>query len=114
MPKKQTKQAKPKKQDKAKTNEVIAVKKLLSTAPEQHSFFVADGTMISNLAQLVDRLETMHEDTYKFHANNDKNDFSNWIRDIFEDAQLAESLKTASNKIEAQLAIAKRLLKEVL
>src|SRR3989344_4354229 len=58
-----------------KKNEIVE-KKLLSTAPEQHHFFVADGTRIGNLPQLVGALETMHEDTYNFHANSERNDFS--------------------------------------
>ncbi|MBW2977179.1 hypothetical protein KY347_07090 [Candidatus Woesearchaeota archaeon] len=125
MPKKQKKQVKSKKPNKAKAIkastkesaeaiEVSSVKKLLSTTPEQHSFFVADGTKISSLTQLLDALEAMHEDTYRFHANENRNDFSNWVKDIFEDEQLAESLKTAGTKTEAQLLIAKRLLKEAL
>src|SRR3989344_4354227 len=91
-----------------KKNEIVE-KKLLSTAPEQHHFFVADGTRIGNLPQLVGALETMHEDTYNFHANSERNDFSNWVRDIFQDDELAESLKTIATKTEAQLVVAKRL-----
>ena len=112
-------QARSKSQKSVKTNEaavseVIAVKRLLSTVPEQHNFFVADGTKICNVPQLIEALGAMHEDTFKFHANEDKNDFSNWLRDMFGEEELAESLKTVGTKTEAQLIIAKKLLKELL
>ncbi len=97
---------------KEEKNEMAAAKSLL-TEPAQHNHvFVADGSVIKNVAELVWALDIMNEDTYKFHANGENNDFSNWIEDIFGEQKLAEDLKTSASKSEAQLAIAKRLLKE--
>ncbi|MDP3766242.1 MAG: hypothetical protein Q8R04_07050 [Nanoarchaeota archaeon] len=93
-------------------NEVAAAKSLLAVPEQHHQFFVADGSVIKNAAELVWALDKMNEDTYKLHANEEKNDFSSWIRDIFGEEKLAEDLKTSASKTEAQLAVAKRLLKE--
>lgn len=92
--------------------EAAAAKNLLTEPALHNQFFVADGSVIKNVAELVWALDKMHEDTYKFHANNEKNDFSNWVRDIFNEQELAEDLKTSTSRLEAQLAVAKRLLKE--
>ena len=94
--------------------EVIAVKKLFTEAHPSNHFFVSDGSVIKNVVELIDALEKMHEDTYKFHANEEKNDFSSWVKDVFGEHKLAENLKSASSKAEAQLAVAKTLLNELL
>ncbi len=94
--------------------EVVAVKKLFTEAAPHNQFFVSDGSVIKNVAELVEALEKMHEDTYKFHANEQKNDFGNWVKDVFGQHDLAENLKTAVSKADAQLAVAKNLLKELL
>lgn len=92
--------------------EAAASKKLLTEPAPHNQFFVADGSVIKNVAELVWALDKMNEGTYKFHANEEKNDFSSWIRDIFGEEKLAEDLKTSASRTEAQLAVAKRLLKE--
>ncbi len=94
--------------------EVVAVKKLFTEAHPSNHFFVSDGSVIKNVVELIDALEKMHEDTYKFHANEEKNDFSSWVKDVFGEHKLAENLKTAASKAEAQLAVAKSLLNELL
>lgn len=94
--------------------EVIAVKKLFTEAHPSNHFFVSDGSVIKNVVELIDSLEKMHEDTYKFHANEEKNDFASWVKDVFGEHQLAENLKSAASKADAQLAVAKSLLKELL
>ena len=94
-------------------SEVVAAKKLLTEPAPHNQFFVSDGSVIKNVAELVWALDKMSEDTYNFHANGEKNDFSSWVRDIFGEDKLAEDLKTSASKAEAQLAIAKRLLKEL-
>ena len=95
-------------------SEIISKKKLMTTANEQHHFHVADGMKLENLMQLMEYLEKMSDETYKYHANESKNDFSSWVNDVFEEPELAENLKTSSTKENAQLIIAKKLLKELM
>ena len=92
--------------------EVINKKKIMTTVHEQHHFHVADGMKLENLMQLMVYLEKMNDETYKYHANESKNDFSSWVKDVFEEPELAENLKTANTKESAQLIIARKLLKE--
>ena len=94
--------------------EVVIKKKILGEAPEEHHFVVADGKKLKNIIDLADALETMTEEVFSFHANEYKNDFSSWVKDIFNEHALAEDLKKAKNKLESQIVILKRLVKELM
>ena len=104
------------KQDKKplQTVEVIIRKKILGEAPEEHHFIVADGKKVKNILELADALETMSEEIFAHHANQFKNDFSSWVRDVFYDHSLAEDISMAKNKLETQITILRRLVKELM
>lgn len=63
-------------------------------------FWVHNGPIVSNLKQLPDILNKMSEENFRHHVNNEKNDFSNWVRDVLGDAKLADEIKPIRNKIE--------------
>ena len=94
--------------------EVIIRKKVLGEAPEEHHFVVADGRKLKNIIELADALETMSEEIFRHHANEAKNDFSNWVKDVFYDHSLAEDISRAKNRLETQIAILRRLVKELM
>ena len=96
------------------TVEVIIRKKILGEAPEEHHFVVADGKKLKNILELADALETMSEEIFAHHANQFKNDFSSWVRDVFYDHSLAEDISRAKNKLETQITILRRLVKELM
>ena len=94
--------------------EVIIRKKVLGEAPEEHHFVVADGKKLKNIIELADALETMSEEIFRHHVNEAKNDFSNWVKDVFYDHSLAEDIARAKNRLETQIAILRRLVKELM
>ena len=94
--------------------EVIIKKKILGEAPEEHHFVVADGRKLKNILELADALETMSEEIFRHHANEFKNDFSNWVKDVFYDHSLAEDIERAKNRLETQIAILRRMVKELM
>ena len=94
--------------------EVIIRKKILGEAPEEHHFVVADGRKLKNIIELADALETMTEEIFRHHANEAKNDFSTWIKDVFYDHSLAEDISRAKNRLETQIAVLRRLIKELM
>ncbi len=94
--------------------EVIIRKKVLGEAPEEHHFVVADGRKLKNIIELADALETMSEEIFRHHANELKNDFSAWVKDVFYDHSLAEDISRAKNRLETQIAILRRLVKELM
>ncbi len=78
--------------------EIDLGKKLLGdTAPELR-FWLSDGRVIKNLDELIEALRTMKESVFEFHANKQKNDFSNWIRDVLGDKGLAEKIRKVGKK----------------
>ena len=94
--------------------EVIIRKKVLGEAPVEHHFVVADGRKIKNIIELADALETMSEEIFRHHVNDFKNDFSTWVKDVFYDHSLAEDIARAKNRLETQIAILRRLVKELM
>ena len=94
--------------------EVIIRKKILGEAPEEHHFVVADGKKLKNIIDLADALETMSEEIFRHHTNGFKNDFSAWVNDVFYDHSLAEDISRSKNRLETQIAVLRRLVKELM
>lgn len=83
-------------------------KKILENVSPDKIFFVCDGSTLSNLRDLANALKTMNDGTFSYHANANKNDFSNWINDVLHDSALAKKIKNL-DKTKAQKEIEKRL-----
>jgi hypothetical protein len=80
----------------------------VSVCSQDKSFFVCDGSVYASLAELAKGLKRMHPDAYKYHANAEKNDFHNWIKDVFGDQKLAkQALSAKDNKQLAKIVAAK-------
>ena len=109
-----TKKSKQSPKNPLRTVEVIIRKKVLGEAPEEHHFVVADGRKLKNIIELADALETMSEEIFRHHVNEAKNDFSVWVKDVFYEHSLAEDISRAKNRLEAQIAILRRLVKELM
>ena len=84
--------------------------RVLSDTSEDKRFFSHDGCVSSNLQQLAECLMHMSEDSYRHHVTPQKNDFSNWIRDVFGDNKLANDLTACSNAAEAAEVINSRIV----
>jgi hypothetical protein len=82
--------------------------RLLADVPEEYVFRCYDGQILRNMKELGDVLNTMTYETYVFHANNERNDFGNWARDIIKDEMLANDLQKAPNRTQAAKLVASR------
>ncbi|MBN2111880.1 hypothetical protein JW707_02145 [Candidatus Woesearchaeota archaeon] len=105
--------AKPSPKAAAKPKQEVYVKvstKLLGEAPKEYEFYLKDGRRLKNLFELVDALEDMQDDLFKEHVNEMKNDFSNWIKDVFGEVNVAKEIEKISDRIETQKALLKRLI----
>ena len=113
------KQSKSKKASKAKktTKKKVPSKKASKTlsinkkVSDDKAFFLIDGTTIYSLKELVNVFDRMSDDIYYYHVTNDRNDFSNWVKDVIRDDKLAEQLIGAQGPMKAQCIILKYLLK---
>ncbi len=118
-----TKKAVKSAQKKAKTlHEKRALKKaavqkyanteLTKDVPVEYSFWLCDGREVRNTAQLAKFAHTMSDETYDYHANMQKNDFADWIRDIVKNEELAYNVRKSKNRKEMSAVINKFLGKK--
>jgi len=84
-------------------------KRLLDDAPEEYVFRCCDGGILRNMKELGAALKTMTDETYAVHANTEKNDFTNWVRDIIKDERLAKDLQKVPNQTQAAKVVASRM-----
>ena len=75
--------------------------KLLAKVPDEYMFRCQDGRILKDMKELEEALATMTDETYAFHANAEKNDFTNWVRDVIGDEKLAKDLGKATNRAQA-------------
>jgi len=83
--------------------------KLLVKVPEEHAFWCHDGSIFRDMKELAEGLVKMPDEVFAYHANPEKNDFSNWVRNVLEDEILANNLATTSIKAQAAWFVATRL-----
>jgi hypothetical protein len=81
----------------------------LEDVPGDKVFWCSDGKVIKNLKELASALKEMTEEIYLRHANGEKNDFSNWVRDVIGDVTLAYQLKKAKTRVTAARRVKDRL-----
>ncbi|OGO19526.1 MAG: hypothetical protein A2144_07855 [Chloroflexi bacterium RBG_16_50_9] len=75
--------------------------RMLADVADDKRFFCQDGRVSKNLNELIDCLKSMAEEVYRHHVTTEKNDFSNWIRDVLGDAGLASKVYSARSSAEA-------------
>jgi len=64
--------------------------------------------------ELIDALDSMNDGVFKAHVNESENDFSNWLRDVFGDDDLAEGITCTKDRIETQRLIMKHTIRKLL
>lgn len=92
----------------AKVTKQVAAS-FLSNVPEEHKFWCSDGSVYSNVEDLSRGLKKMKAGTFKYHVNEQKNDFCNWVVDIVGDNTLANQIRKCSTKTSAASAVSKRV-----
>ena len=92
----------------AKTTKAIA-EKILGDVSQDKQFWCHDGRTVKNLNELTVVLREMPDETFSYHVNGEKNDFSSWIRDVIGDATLAKELQKAVNQNVAARKVEMRL-----
>ena len=83
--------------------------KLLDKVPDEYAFRCCDGSVFVNMGELHNGLTTMSDESYAFHADNARSDFSNWVRDIIRDEKLARDLLKSLNRSQATKNVATRI-----
>jgi len=88
------------------------IKKELVFAPGEVCFWVHDGPALQSLLDLRAAFqEIIREDQYAYHANKEKNDFSQWVLHILKDESCAKDLLKVKD-MKAALKVVEKHLKE--
>ena len=103
------KKVKPQVQQKEQTQLKEQADKVLAAVPEEYVFWCHDGRIFRSIKDLAEGLGTMSDDTFAYHVNSEKNDFSKWVGEVIKDEKLASDLATAKNRKQAAGYIAARL-----
>jgi len=83
--------------------------RFLADVPQEYVFWCHDGQILRNMKELGDALSAMTDETYGYHWNAEKKDFSNWVRDTIGDVKLAKDLEEATNRLQAAEYVAARV-----
>jgi hypothetical protein len=83
--------------------------RFLDNVPEQYTFYCRDGRRLWSMRDLQSELLNMTDDAFSYHSNQEKTDFSNWVRDVIGDEKLAKDLNKAKGRLEAANAVAARV-----
>ncbi len=75
-------------------------------------FYASNGEIIKNLEELSSFLKKIDEETFSKHVDENKNDFSNWIKEVFNEKKLSQKIEKCKNPLEMSKIISKRLLKD--
>ncbi|OGN96092.1 MAG: hypothetical protein A2Z77_09210 [Chloroflexi bacterium RBG_13_51_36] len=86
---------------KIKAKEKKGPEKPLVKVPAQYVFYCHDGGVFADLRELAEGLKAMSDETFAYHSNLQKQDFSNWVRDVIGDEELANDLAKAGNRLQA-------------
>jgi len=87
---------------------------LFNEIEPEHYFLVRDGIVLKSLLELVDALEFMDDETFRYHVNDVRNDFYNWIKDVFGEEELAVRVLSANNKNEIQVVLLREMVRRLL
>ena len=77
-------------------------KNALKPCEWHQEFYMCDGRRINSMPNLLKALRHTNADTFNYHVNESKNDFSLWINTVFKDSKLARSIynKSKANTIK--------------
>jgi chromosomal replication initiation ATPase DnaA len=84
--------------------------KRLANVPEEYIFWCCNGSTLRNMKELREAFATMTDEVFAYHANEDRNDFSKWVKDIIRDEKLARDLGKSVKRTQAAKCVAERIV----
>ena len=83
-------------------------RKIMTKVPEEKVFWCNDGQIFGDLKDLAEGLDRMSDETFVYHCNENKNDFSIWVLEVIGDEDLAKNLNTMENRQQAHKQVRQR------
>jgi hypothetical protein len=78
-------------------------------APEGSYFILCNGKPVKNLKELADVMDDIEDSIFSHHVRPEHNDFASWVKDIFQEVELAEKLTGAKDRKHFQLVLYKHI-----
>lgn len=78
-------------------------KKYLSDTQDATSFYLKDGSKLTNIYQMRDVFKKMTQEQYQMYCENTHNDFAKWVGGVFDNRRLEIGLEKARTPKEARL-----------
>ncbi len=69
-------------------------------APEGKSFWLSNGVELKSISELANYLSEMSDDEFNKHVTGSQNDFSAWVRGVFNENEFADKISKAKTKKE--------------
>ncbi len=91
-----------------KITKAVAQERLADVLPEKE-FWCSDGRIIKSLSGLEAALTEMSDETYRYHSNEAKSDFSKWVGEVIGDEKLSRDLYKSKTRAQAAKAVADRI-----
>ena len=76
-------------------------RQLLGDVAPEKCFWTCDGRVFKNMEELANGLQAMSDETFKCHANSEKNDFSVWVNEVIGDSKLGNELISSKTRDSA-------------
>jgi hypothetical protein len=76
----------------------------VEVTPDKY-FVLCDGRKVKSCKELADILQSINDDMFKYHVTDTKNDFSNWINDVFGEQDLAKKIKTIRSRLDTSIEL---------
>jgi hypothetical protein len=83
-------------------------------AKPEHYFILVTGVPLKNLRELASSLENMNDWVFNHHVSDSRNDFSNWVKDVLEEHELSEEIKSIRHMKDMEIRILKHLVNKYL
>jgi hypothetical protein len=103
-------QKKGKKAIKAPSAKKVSAKKEQKHIKPENYFILCTGGIIKNVKELALTIDYLSDEEFRHHVNDERNDFSNWLRDVFKEEILADALASSCDRKDCQIMLLKHLL----
>ncbi|MGV8150794.1 MAG: hypothetical protein ACP5NV_03650 [Candidatus Woesearchaeota archaeon] len=70
----------------------------LKDVDQGKEFYFRNGSRVRNVYELAQNINSLDDDTFKFHCNSEHDDFANWIGGALGDIELSKELRKIKDK----------------
>jgi len=82
--------------------------------PEHQHFYFVNGMRVKNVKELAEIMDKLEQEVFDYHVTSEKNDFYNWVKDVFNDLELAEKIMGVTGPKHLQFTIYKHVADKAL